>query len=246
MSKRYAEPPVVEAVCEFRFGTDTEWDLTVPGLIYDKVRDAFPLKEQRVSQEIEVSAGPHQVGGMELPVERMVFLDTLRRSFIQVGQRMLAMNCLRPYPGWNGFRPKIERVFGAVSATVRVGGLGRIGLRYVNRIEVPGSKVDLDQHFQFRPFLAQELPQDMLSFIVGCLLPFENGRDLCRLQLTGAVPEKPGHMAVQLDLDYFLAGASPLAPGDALAWIENAHEETERLFEGCITDRLRALFKEIG
>jgi hypothetical protein len=33
MGKSYAKPPIVEAVCEFRLSPDTEWDLTVPGLV---------------------------------------------------------------------------------------------------------------------------------------------------------------------------------------------------------------------
>jgi uncharacterized protein (TIGR04255 family) len=36
MTKRYNNPPIIEALCEFQFDTDVSWDLTLIGLIYDK------------------------------------------------------------------------------------------------------------------------------------------------------------------------------------------------------------------
>jgi uncharacterized protein (TIGR04255 family) len=32
---------------------------------------------------------------------------------------------------------------------------------------------------------------------------------------------------------------------DALAWVEEAHDRVEEVFEGCITDKLREMFEEV-
>ena len=42
MTKRYTNPPLVEALCEFQFDPSTAWDLTLIGLIYDQLKDIFP------------------------------------------------------------------------------------------------------------------------------------------------------------------------------------------------------------
>jgi len=60
MGRKYANPSIVEAVCEFRLSPDTPWDLTVPGLVYEKVRSEFPHREQRLFQEVEIAQGPHK------------------------------------------------------------------------------------------------------------------------------------------------------------------------------------------
>jgi uncharacterized protein (TIGR04255 family) len=44
MPKKYEKPPIIEAVCEFRFSGKSKWDLTIPGLIYDSVKDEYPQK----------------------------------------------------------------------------------------------------------------------------------------------------------------------------------------------------------
>ncbi len=46
MTKRYNNPPLVEALCEFQFDADVPWDLTLIGLIYDKLQGLFPKKQQ--------------------------------------------------------------------------------------------------------------------------------------------------------------------------------------------------------
>ena len=48
MGRRYKNPPIVEALCEFEFISSQPWDLTIPGLIYEKVKDEFPDKRQQI------------------------------------------------------------------------------------------------------------------------------------------------------------------------------------------------------
>lgn len=244
MERKYSNPPIAEAVCEFRMVPDTEWDLTIPGVIYDRVRGEFPVKERKVVREVR----PETEGGLRQEVwltERAWFLSEDRKSFIQVGPHILAVNCLKPYPGWHVFKPMIETGFRAMAETVNPKGLERIGLRYINRVEVPGIPVKREDYFWFRPFLGEGLPQNVGGFIVGCMLPFAEGRDSCRLQLTTAVPEKPETVAFVLDLDYFLAKAQAVAVNEALEWVDAAHQGVLEIFEGCITDRLREIFGEV-
>ena len=55
MPKRYNNPPIVEALCEFQFDEDVPWDLTLIGLIYDKLKDYFP-KRQQLQLELALAA----------------------------------------------------------------------------------------------------------------------------------------------------------------------------------------------
>lgn len=52
-------------------------------------------------------------------------------------------------------------------------------------------------------------------------------------------------LAVMLDLDYFLAKPGQVALDDLLEWVEAAHSRVEKVFEACITDRLRQMFEEV-
>ena len=245
MKRKYASPPIIEAVCEFRVSQDSEWDATVPGLIYEKVSKDFPNKERRVFQEVELTGSQEGTEQKVTINERVLFLTSDKKTFIQVAPNLIAVNCLKPYPSWDGFKLRIRNAFEALISTVSVKGFQRIGLRYINRITVPGERVNLDEHFEFRPFLGPKLPQNMLSFFLGCELPLLDERDVCKVQLTNAIAEEPNTRALILDLDYYLAQPQALQVDNALSWVNDAHENLYDVFEGCISDRLRILFQEV-
>ncbi|MDZ7379392.1 MAG: TIGR04255 family protein [candidate division KSB1 bacterium] len=243
MPKRYANPPIEEAVCEFRLPLDTPWDMTIPGLIYEKLKDEFPIKEQRWVQEIELTHGPEGLQQRIHTSERVLLFDKDRRTFVQVGPRLLAVNTLKPYPTWIGFKPKIQKAFESLSRAVGFRDLERIGLRYINRIELPGWRVRLEEHFDFYLFLGSKLPQDLTDFIVAGEFTYASGRDRCRVQLK-PLPCAPGeHRVLILDIDYFLAEKAVDVSG-ATGWVEEAHDRVEEVFEGCIKDSLRKMFQE--
>lgn len=78
--------------------------------------------------------------------------------------------------------------FGAYSDAASPKSIQRIGLRYINRIEIPGSEVEVENYFGFYPFVGNKLPQKFAPFIVGIDIPYENSRDMLRLMLASVKP----------------------------------------------------------
>lgn len=246
----YKSPPIIESVCEIKFTDDTNWDITVPGLIFEDIRTDYPQKEQRTKQEINISMSETHPPKTRSQIKRQdyaVFLTNDKKSSIQVGPRVLLINRFRPYQSWSGFKSQIDYAYQKLSNRVELAGVQRIGLRYINKIEIlmEDNKVLLDKYFEFKPFCGERLPQTHLNFIVGCVFPYFDGRDLCRVDLTSAVPENEDSMAFLLSLDYFLANPRSIPVTTITEWIEAAHEEVERLFEGCILPPLREIFGEV-
>jgi len=248
MPKKYEVPPVIEAVCEFKLAPETPWDLTIPGLIYEKIGDEFKHKEEHSNQEVTFS---NTSKGLEQQIQtsqRIRFLTDDKKTFVQLGTRILSINQLQPYASWEEFKPKIKTAFDALAEIVEINNIERVGLRYVNRIDIPipkSSKIDMDEYFDFNPHVGKNLPQDYRKFIIGAQFPFKGGEDICKVLLTDTVPNKPTSASFILDLDYFLTKPQMVSKDTALEWVESAHNNSEGVFEGCITDRLRRLFKEV-
>ena len=163
---------------------------------------------------------------------------------VQLGPRLLVVNALRPYPSWGNFKPRIKMIWNCLQRVVEIRGLERIGLRYINRVELPDQAVGLSECFEFYPFVGPRLPQKMMSFIAGAEFPYADGRDRCRVQLTKA-SESEEKSEIILDIDYFLARPRGVSASDVLEWVEEAHSRVEEVFEGCITDRLRRQFQVV-
>ncbi len=245
MGRKYENPPLIEAVCEFRLTPDTAWDLTIPGLLYENIKERFPRREQRLIHELEITTGPEGIQQQVRTSERIFLFAKDDRMFVQLGPRLVAINCLKPYPTWDGYKPEIKRVFESLNQIIEIRGLQRIGLRYINRIDIPGSSIKLEDYFEFYLFLGPRLPQAIASFIGGSEFIYANGRDRCRVQLMSAPPMVPQTSSFTLDIDYFLSQAKGVEVQRAITWVEEAHDYVEEVFEGCINDSLRKLFKEV-
>jgi uncharacterized protein (TIGR04255 family) len=245
MAGTYKNSPIIEAVCEFRFEPSEAWDLTVPGLLYERLRRDFPIRRQAKQFQFRFGPGAERSNAQTQPTGRMQFFSANEKSLVQVDRDLLVVNHLKPYSTWREFLPLIHRGFDAYAHVADPNGLRRIGLRYINRIEIPGPRVELEDYFHFRPFVGAHLPQDFASFIVGMEVPYEKSRDRLRLQATTAVDQKADTVAVMLDLDYFLAEQGKIPLDSAFEWLETAHQRLEQIFEACITDRLRTMFQEL-
>jgi len=245
MSRKYRNPPIVEALCEFRFEPGGTWDMAIPGLVYGKVRDRFPKRRQARAVEVGVAEGRGGVEHQVVTTDRMQFLREDEKALIQVGPNLLAVNHLKPYPTWQEFLPLIRQGLDAYLEIANPKSIQRVELRYINRIEIPGQRIQLEDYFEFRPFIGPNLPQNFGPFIVGVQFPYEDSRDMLRLQAANAAAETPDIVAIMLDLDYFLAQPGGVSKEQVFEWMEVAHGRVEEAFEACITDRLRQMFEEV-
>ncbi|MBI3089201.1 MAG: TIGR04255 family protein [Candidatus Tectomicrobia bacterium] len=244
MGRKYKNPPLLEVVCEFRFDPNSPWDLAIPGLIYEKLRNTFPKRRQTKLYEGAVSAGPEGVQQQIKEKEGLRFLREDGAAFLQLSPHLLEVHHLKPYPTWEGFLPLIDksiRVYIDIASPSR---LQRIGLRYINRIDLHGVEVKLEDNFNLYPFVGSQLG-NFGHFFLGLKIPFERGRDLLQIQMAMLMPDKPDVIPILLDLDYFLAQPGQLKLGDQIAWLNQAHEQIELKFEGCLKDSLREQFEEV-
>lgn len=245
MGRKYKNPPIIEALCEFRFDPASPWDLTIPGRLHERIKDAFPTVRQGKAFESSIRAGPEGVRQQLIETERGQFLRADEKALVQVGPHLLVINHLRPYPTWETFLPLIDSTLEAYREVAHPKAFQRIGLRYVNRVDFPSAAVNLEDYFEFYPFVGPELPQTFGPFMVGIQIPYDGGRDVLKLEMTTVAAEAPAAASFVLSLDYFLARPGEVDFASALQWVRDAHERIECVFEGSIKDALRLQFEEI-
>jgi uncharacterized protein (TIGR04255 family) len=248
VSRRYGKPPIVEAVCEFRFDPSSPWDLAIPGLLYETLKERFPQREPVRAIESAVQVGEPGIYQTVAATDRVRFRSHRGDALVQVGQHFLSLNHFTPYPTWERFRPMAADLLTAYRSVAYPSGITRVGLRYINRITVPVQpSVELEDYFNFFPGMVGPLRNlDYVSFLVGVQLPFEKERDALRLQFTSDEPEDAATGSVLLDLDYFLAQPGSLDFDSLEGWLDAGHRRLEDVFEGCLRDTARSLFEVEG
>ena len=137
--------PLVEALCEFRFDLAGGWDLTLPGLFYAEVRDAFPQQEPVDEVSFQLELGPIQGKHQVVKTQRLQLWNEDRSATLQIGKNLLSINQLSPYPGWERFKVLVRDAFFKYSNICSDFTFKGIALRYINHIKpasVEGFSID--------------------------------------------------------------------------------------------------------
>ncbi|HEX9751805.1 MAG TPA: TIGR04255 family protein [candidate division Zixibacteria bacterium] len=242
-SRKYRNPPVVEALCELFF-EGSNWDEAVPGQFYERVKKRFPEKAQREAQQAHVamsSTGEATAGVRRLP-PRLQFLTPDRNRMIQLEQDLLVVNQLPPYPHFEDWQPEISSALEAYRKLTSPTGVKRLGIRYINRIVIPHSPIDLEDYYTVYPNLPRDMGNVLEGFLVRFEIPRQNENHTVLVTLAAAPAEKPGEVSQLLDLYDVYQPSEPIALSDVDHHVLAAHKNVQAAFEGSITEQLRKLF----
>lgn len=243
VSARYARPPIQEALCEVHFDGPP---LQLPDL--QKMIPVWSAElngEQRVIEEknVNVNLGPNGVQVQEHKQgHRLICRSHDRVNLVQASGTFIVVNRLAPYPGWNEFFAAIIiRRVAELQKTLGEKTIRRIGLRYINRIEVP--QVPFVWSDWFAPVLP--LPDRLQSgpspFQAQLHKPLEPEIRLI-VNLAAVTPATPdGKTPVFIDLDVIWEGA-PIQVTRLRTQLDRVHSPHRLAFEGYLTDKVRNLF----
>jgi uncharacterized protein (TIGR04255 family) len=243
----YKQPPIEEALCEFRFASDAEWDPILPLVFHEQIKESYPGKPiQRTPIEANLHAGSDQAGAsflLKQELGRIQFPSEDGKALLSIGQNVLSTHMLRPYRRWEEFRPRIKEALDKYSNTLPCNGIRRIGLRYINKIEIENTgTLDLNMYFKVPPMSPQGFPTRITSFIIRTEHIYDD--EPIKLILTFAdTSAKEGFAAFLMDLDLVWEfGESPLPIEDAMNKVEILRERERDAFEQLITDNSREIF----
>lgn len=236
---RFENPPLVEAVCEFRFAEIGVQPVLVPGRYYERVKAEYTDIE--VSRKVGV-----QAGGQELAMateEVTVFHNRSANRLVQIGLGMLAINQLRPYSDYATFRREIEARLADYREIALPKRLTRLGLRYINRLPVPEDRnLGAVLHVGFK--VPQTLPGPPDPYLLRLEFVYQGGRDRLFL-ITAKAPSRQDGSEVVLDLDYVLLKPDQVGEKELMEWVDTAHDTIESVFHASVTKAALVSFKPI-
>ena len=229
---RYRNPPLIEALCEFSFQETGIPSNIVLGELYEQIEEDFPTVETH--RGIDVQAEEDTPAPSVAMKERTRFVSKDRTRLIQVGPGLLVANQLKPYRDYQSFRQFIRATMDIYCEVAKPSGLGRIGLRYINRIGMmPGQCLEEVFHIGFRiPALFQTFPD---PYLLRTEFTYCGERDRLVVIFATAPPQEDSPNAVMLDFEYILFKPEEISD-ELLGWMDEAHERIEDAFHACLTE----------
>ncbi len=195
---------------------------------------------------LTLALGPGQPQGVGSSPEADGWQLRRGQLVVNVGRSAVAVETTA-YDGWTSFRATIAALCGSLGELISVPGEQRLGLRYVDRIALPGVMRPGDWKDLLAPWLAAPLAHDKLGDAVLAvsgqveLTAGESTRATIRHR---AFPdfERRGRHTVMLDLDTFRLGYRPFDANAVVTMSDEFNDIAHRLFEASITPALYDVF----
>ena len=257
MDRRYRNPPIEEALCEFRFAPSQDWDLTIPGKLHNKIIDEYggKPKELRVVKTTVKTGSGSDTPEIQHFAEtgKLLLVNEEGARMVGIGPDVMSVHMLRPYQnpaipeasGWDEFRPRIEKALRAYWDLVNPQGVSRIGVRYINKLLIPQQAESVKAYLKK---FVECAPPDIPNF------PGRMGNLASRFEYTcpddmklalsqHLVNAEDGQFEFFLDIDVFWNTADESLNQDAaLEKTAQLKEQENQIFEALITDKAREHF----
>jgi uncharacterized protein (TIGR04255 family) len=210
--------PIIEAVIEIRARAEGEWNESrVRDVLGDDVPD-FPSLQaiSRGSLQFQLGIG-EQPGSSEPAVQPAVehgWIGIRARSEngLQIAtftRDAFSFSRLRPYTDWDRFKSEMMRVWAIHKRLAEVSEVHRVGVRFINRLDVPRAGLRYSDYFQ-------GLPEVPASLVPGGFLYRETLQEpdqprfvnLVRTVQPADTPQSDD-VALLLDIDAFISEPCP-------------------------------------
>jgi len=236
---RYANAPIVEALIELRCQLPPETTLDVLGQLADD-DPTYPTAEPRVEFTAQIEGSSAGIAGRQLG-------HLFRRSdglrAIQAVLDRFIYSWLPPYETWEPFVAEAEEWWLKYRQLARPQHINRVGVRFINKIEIPAPQVEISDYLRTNVQLSPVLPQELEGFFMQTAILLTEYSSKCQIVSTVVPPSGPDRTALILDIDVWKDVDLPV-PSDQLDEVINSSLSELRaaknfVFEASITDATR-------
>lgn len=248
--RRYKNPPIEEALCEFRFEPSQDWDLTIPGKVHSELGEEYTskLQKERVAGEKVIlgeRAFSHLYHGGGFGKVQLFSSDG--RRVIGIGHDILSVHMLCPYQdptrsdggGWGEFQSRITAALSAYWKVADPAGVCRVDIRYINNIETPEGETDVKDYLKCVLPDVEGLPNHPNNFVSQVDYDYGDG---IRLVFSQGLMRVEPSVAVLLDLDFIWETSESVGQDEALEKANHLRNLEREAFESIITNKSREIF----
>jgi uncharacterized protein (TIGR04255 family) len=243
-SPPYKRPPITEAVIEIRL-EDSLSDKVVEK-IQSRLGKKYERSEKIARKGFKFDAKEKKLAEMAEEFVGYKLTSKDQADIVQIKPNAMACSRLAPYNGWENFEPRARENWEIFRKTAKLTRIQRIGVRYLNRIDIPfkkGHKMDIEEYLTVVPkYPEPDLLTSFRNYTMQVMGPF-HVEDF-NLIINSNVVKSPliDHFSIVLDLDLSPQGGIPQKNDKIWEMINQMRDHKNNAFELCITDRTRELF----
>ena len=257
MTGRYKNPPIEEAICEFRFAHGQEWNLTVPGKFHNEITDEYDgnPRELRIFETTLKPASDSNAPEIQHREDfgKLMLVNNDGTRMVGIGRDVMSVHMLRPYQnpalpeisGWDEFQPRIKNALETYWNVAAPKGALRIGVRYINKLTIPKQTPSIKEYLKR---FVECAPPDIPDFLgkmrdLTSRFEYDCAKDVKLALSQHLVDAGNEQLAFLLDIDVFWNTVDkPIGYDAVLEKTNQLKEQENKIFEALITTEARRDF----
>lgn len=246
----YDNAPIVEAILELQVVLPSSSDLSdVSSLSHVMDGDRrFTAMAPVVEVQGEVQVREQDVVGATSG--RHVGFTFPRADGARVVHARLdrfAYSWMAPYERWESFLAEAEDMWHRYVARAKPQGVTGVGVRFINRIDVPSSPVEIRDYLRTAVDVSPYLPQGVSSMFMQVDVPLGQYDAVVTITSALSPPARSGFTSLILDIDakrpVSLDRSAPDFEASLVDVMAALRAAKNFVFEACITDATRGLIR---
>ena len=161
--KRYKNAPITEAVIEIRIQPPEAFDRTAVGRLADSFKSDFPKQAPMRLLQMGVAAQAQSEEAVSFTSSQGIIGYRLSKAddsrILQIRRDGLAYSHMAPYTEWVTFRAEARPLWEKYRVAIPGAKLARCALRYINRVDIPATKIEPYDYFTLYPKIPEQLRQ---------------------------------------------------------------------------------------
>jgi uncharacterized protein (TIGR04255 family) len=239
----YSKAPITEAILDIQVEAAEGLTLVSLAGCQHPVLAEYPTKRELKAAFARFEMGPQWAASATSQELGFAYISADGKQLFQVRMDGFTANRLAPYSKWETFSQEARRLWNIYREAAKPARITRIALRYINRIDIPTSPIELKDYFNTSPEVAEGLPQPMAGFFMQVLLSLEDVKSSVSIVETIVEPAQPGSVSVVLDLDFSRTVEIPGTEEELWNLFEVLREKKNAVFNTCITEKTKELIR---
>ena len=243
-SPNYRRAPITEAFIQLNVSTDVEEKALEK--IQRRLKSVYPNAQPLQNVQISLNNTGSQFNVSQNP-KGFRLSNNDQTDILFLNSRGVTAARLAPYPNWEHLRENAKIAWEEWRSATPGYPIDRLGVRFVNRIDVPVGEeptFQMNEYVNFFPSSAPISAGPLLAYLLQISIPTVDPNWIATITTTSlGTTQVPKHHSLMLDIDVFCSQNIPMRDEQLWPMFDNARLIKNDIFERCVTDASRKLFQ---
>jgi uncharacterized protein (TIGR04255 family) len=242
----FPNAPITEALIDIKVQLPEATNLSILSTYHEIIKQNFPNKKERIAWQGGIEFEEGQEPKLSAPLggpDGYLFTSSDEKRVVQARMDGFTYSRLKPYTCWEEFMYEAKELWKLYVEIAGPLSISRLGLRYINRIDIPIPIRDFKEYILTFPEIAPEIPRELNDFFMQVVIQ-DSDIDIKTI-LTETIDKSClNDLTIPLIFDIDVFKESKLSiESDFWSDFKYMQELKNRIFFNSVTDKAKELFR---